>query len=599
MILAAVGLAYSNTLSVPFFFDDLTNVGENRSIRSLWPIWPVFLVNTEEVSGVHNRPAVFLSFALNYAVSGLEPFAYHVVNLAIHMAASLALLGIVRRTLLLPGMDRFAHVATPLALGIALLWALHPLHTQGVTSVAQRYEIMMGLFYLLTLYSTIRAATSTRPRPWIIASVACCVVALGSKEVAVSLPLVVLLYDRAFLAGSFHKALDQRRWLYLGLAVAWSLFVVWQQFTPPKPWAGDQTGTTWYEYALSQPGVILHYLRLSFWPTGQCLDYAWPVARSAAEIVPQAIAIAALGGATLWATVQHPRWGFLGAWFFLILAPTSSILPIADLAVEHRMYLPLASVVVATVFAAVGCLVNTVKLSPAAWWLLLAPIVCVAVILGTASFNRNRVYASPLTVWTDVVTKRPENSRAFSNLGTVHYNAGRFEEAMYCFQEATRLSPSWTQVSCMAGRAAEKLGQADRAMAYYLRALTLDADYPDAHIDLGRLLRKVDPERAAKHLRLALRARPSSSEAHINLGAIVMSKEPHLAERHFRLALHHDPYHAEAHNNLANCLARRGQLEDAVRHYRRAVELKPDYLNAQCNLEIVERWRTEARSAAP
>jgi hypothetical protein len=248
IVLAAVAV-YSNSLHCPFIFDDYTDIVNNASIHSLRPIGDVFLVPSNGRMVPHGRPVVMFSLALNYAVGGLNPFLYHLVNLAIHVLAGLTLFGIVRRTLLLPCLgERFVKPATPLALATALIWSLHPLNTAAVTCVVQRYESMMGLFYFLALYAGIRCGTSPHPRRWSIATAAAALFAMGCKEVAVSIPIIILLYDRAFLAGSFREALRRRSGMYAGLATAWATYAVFFAFSGGRgSWAGYRLPVSWLE----------------------------------------------------------------------------------------------------------------------------------------------------------------------------------------------------------------------------------------------------------------------------------------------------------------------------------------------------------------
>ena len=322
-IVLATAAAYSNSLGGSFLFDDITDIVDNKTIRHLWPIQDVFVMKDASRTVVRGRPVVNFSLAINYATGKLEPLVYHVTNLLIHVLAGAALFGIVRRTLLLPSLERrFAASATPLAAAVALIWSLHPLQTESVTYVVQRYESMMGLFFLLTLYAAVRCGTSPHPRRWEAVAVLASLLSAGCKEVAVSIPPVILLYDRAFLSGSFREAL-QRRWpIYLGLSATWLVLAGLLMLSPSRvEWAGYGLHISWIEYARSQFGVVLYYLRLSFWPRPLVLDYGWPVARSASEIVPAAAVILGLAAATVWALVRWPKWGFLGACFFLILAP--------------------------------------------------------------------------------------------------------------------------------------------------------------------------------------------------------------------------------------------------------------------------------------
>jgi hypothetical protein len=240
---------------------------------------------------------------------------------------------------------RFAQAATGIALAAALIWTIHPLQTESVTYIVQRAESIMGLFYLLTLYCVIRGAGSARPMAWYVLAVLACLLGMASKEVMATAPLVVLLYDRTFLSGTFQGAL-RRRWpLYVALTCTWGLLAYLVAGSTDRGGsAGFGLSVTVWQYALTQLGVITHYLGLAFWPAGLVFDYGWPIASSVGQILPGAIVISLLLAGTIWALIRYPAAGFLGACFFLILAPTSSFVPVTDAAFEHRMYLPLAAV---------------------------------------------------------------------------------------------------------------------------------------------------------------------------------------------------------------------------------------------------------------
>ncbi len=271
-------------------------------------------------------------------------------------------------------------------------------------------------------------------------------------------PVVVLLYDRAFLAGSFKRALRRRWVLYVALAATWA----------PLAWlvasahgragsAGWGNNLTTWEYARTQPGIILHYLALAFWPQGQCLDYDWAPARMVSKILPGVLAIAVLLGATIWAFWKRPRWGFVGAAFFVILAPTSSIIPIRDLAFEHRMYLPLAAVIALVVLAGHGlwqkATARFAASTPRTLWRPAAIIVVGGLLAALVwrTSTRNEDYRTGLTIWQATVDRVPGNPRAHNNLGK-------------CLDDA---------------------GETTLAYAHYLRALELQDDYADAHNNLG------------------------------------------------------------------------------------------------------------------
>ena len=330
LVMVVVGLAaYADSLWGTFILDDYKHIVLNEQIRECG------FDNLVELLSFGRRPVINLTLALNYQLGRLNPFGYHALNIIIHLLAGMTLFGIVRRTLLLKQFrSDYAEAAPWLALAVASLWTVHPLQTQSVTYVIQRGEALMGLFYLLTLYCTLRGATAGRSWWWYLAAVAACALGMGCKAVIATAPVVVLLFDWLFLTGSFREVL-QRRWgLYLALAATWSLLLgvgVIQGVFFPAPTAVATMGFAYQgitplEYLLTQPGVLLHYLRLSIVPYPLCLDYQWPVAKTAAAIIPPTIVVIGLLVGTLWAVWRRHWIGFLGSGslLFSLRLPVSS-----------------------------------------------------------------------------------------------------------------------------------------------------------------------------------------------------------------------------------------------------------------------------------
>jgi tetratricopeptide (TPR) repeat protein len=334
---------------------------------------------------------------------------------------------------------------------------------------------------------------------------------MGTKQVMVTAPLVVLLYDRTFLAGTFREAWRRRWGLYLGLAATWLIlaprYLALGSFFLDRPMAGPaglpQVLATPWEYLRSQPGVVTHYLYLTFWPGSLCLDYDWPVAETAREILPPAIFVIALLGLTLWAARRRPMLGFLGLWFFLILAPTSSVVPMQDLAFEHRLYLPLAAVVVAAVVGAYAlgralichgrlarpCPVGTPGSTAGqagrgtrGWGrgLAVLALAAAAVPLGYRTVLRNADYRSPLVMWGDVVRRRPANPRAHSNYGVVLYLKGDVDRSIVEFNTAVALKPNYAEAHNNRGLSFQHKGRLEEAVRDYTRATELSPTYAAA-----------------------------------------------------------------------------------------------------------------------
>ncbi len=230
VLLIAATAAYWPSFRGVFVFDDWRYIVYNWRLQSFSALWPALAWNT--------RPTVYLTLWLNYQVGRLDVLGYHVLNFAVHCVAGLTLFSLVRVTLRLPPMDkRWGPWADAAALVVALLWLVHPLQTQAVTYIIQRCESMMGMFYLLCLYSVLRASQSARPWKWCVAGVAAGWLGMGCKEVMATAPLVILLYDRIYLSSSWAMVFRRRWGFYLALmpAVAWLVVVVIRNMMVPPP----------------------------------------------------------------------------------------------------------------------------------------------------------------------------------------------------------------------------------------------------------------------------------------------------------------------------------------------------------------------------
>ena len=506
LILLAVALCYASSFGGAFIFDDETHVAGNPDFRSLLPPWRA-MFNVR--SYVH--PVGGLSFAISHALSGLDSWSYHLMNLLIHMAAALFLFGAVRRTFLRLRSGSAAHLSTYFAAAVALLWAVHPLQTQSVTYIYQRYESQMGMFFLMSLYFFIRGVEKPVSRPgWLVASVFACLLSAGTKQVAYAIPLLTLLYDRTFVAGSFLQALRARWLYYAALGLSWLLLILLQSTAPMVEEIGFDIGIGPFRYALSQLGVVAHYLRLAVWPEPLCFDYGWPVAKSFRDAAAGAVVLLPLLVATAWALFKRPGLGFLGAWFFLILAPTSTFLPIRDLAAENRMYLPLVAVVVLFVLALGRVL--SLKKAPA-----LSIIGVLVLVSGALTVKRNVDYHDPLGMWKDVIAKRPAHFRGWGNAAYYCYLRGDYKNALGHLNKSLELkndNPAYN----LLGSIYVRLGKHEEARAAYEAALRIKPEFADVHNNIGNVLVKLGRFREADyHLRRAIRYKPGLEEARYNL----------------------------------------------------------------------------------
>jgi tetratricopeptide (TPR) repeat protein len=636
-LVVLVCLAWANTFRAPFELDDDSSIRENATIRHVasfdWLNPPS--TRGETVSG---RPLLNLSFALNHALGGLDVRGYHAVNLAIHALAALALFGIVRRGLLAPRLRSASGLpvdeagATSLAFIVAAIWSLHPIQTESVTYIVQRAQSLMGLFCLLAVYCFLRGSVWAAPHPagsddrnetrgggtlprrsmsarrWYALSVAACAAGMATKEDMVVVPCVVLLADRALVAGSFREAWRQRRGYYGALASTWIVLGVLLATNLNRGGsAGFGTGISPVTYALTQAGAWCRYLWLAVWPANLVFDHGTATVAGPGAVVPQLIVVAVLIAATVWLLVRNRVAGLLGACFCLALAPSSSVVPVATQTVaEHRMYLALAPLVLALAVAAVRTVTFRRR----------APLAVLAItVAGGLTFLRNGAYASAAKLWRDTATRVPANDRAHNNLGLALLAEGRADAAVREFQRAVELRPNHAFAHANLGLALMMQRQWDRAAAELNTALATDPHIVNARVNLGYVLTQLGRTAdAMAQYQQAVAADPAAIDARTNLaGLLIDARRAGEARPLLRDVLAAAPNLPPAHFQLARALEQLGAATDAEAEYRESLRLKPDFADAhlalgnllvqrgaisEAELEYREALRLEADRAA-
>jgi Flp pilus assembly protein TadD len=601
-IAAVILAAYSNSFHGPFVIDDQASVVQNPDIRALARLDRVLSPRPD--SPVAGRPLVNLTFAVDYALHGLEVEGYHVTNLAWHIGCAWLLFGVVRRTLALPSMSPpIVAEAANLALAVALVWSVHPLTTEVVDYLSQRTESMMAFFLLLTLYAAIRSERGGAARGWHGLAIVACLAGTVCKETIAVTPLLVALYDRVFLYPSWRDAARARGSLYLGLAASWLVLGGIVLSGPRAAVSGFASGIPVWTYLLNQAVIVVDYLRLSVWPTGLVVLYGWPEVLRLGDVWPQALGVVALLTITLVALVRAPALGYLGAWFFIALAPTSSFIPIAtEVGAERRMYVPLMALVALAVLGA-GAAVRAVlgvadqrrRAVRAVAATMLVLVVCG---LGVLTMQRNAEYASPITLARTVVERRPTGV-AHHLLGEHLGMAGQMAEAEKQLRAAVALGNTRARfqlgVLLLDGRrlpdAAAELEAfvATAGVPQRLRWLEPPLlDVLSARLGLAQIYaaqrRWAD---AAAQARLVREAAPRHPEASRLLAVSLVGAQvwPE-AIAVLRDYLEVRPNDAPARSNLAVALIATGRLNEAVGQLRRAVEADPNDANARRLLDM-------------
>ncbi|HUR56101.1 MAG TPA: tetratricopeptide repeat protein, partial [Opitutaceae bacterium] len=555
------------------------------SIRQLWPLTDVLMPPRGKGLTVEGRPVLNLSLALNHATGGLTVRGYHVFNVVVHALAALTLYGVVRRTLLLPRMrGRPGDAAHSLAALVALLWALHPLQTESVTYVIQRAEALVGLFYLLTLYAFVRCAggPSGPALPWKIVCVIACLIGMATKEVMVSAPLIILLFDRAFCAGSFGEAWRQRRGLHAALFSTWLLLGALVLATGTRGGtAGFGINVTPWAYAQTQFEAVTRYLALSFWPHPLIFDYGVRWVQGVGAVLPHALVVLSLSAATILAWRRSPAVAWLALLFFAVLSPTSSIVPgNRQTLAEHRMYLPLAAVIVLVVVGVDAAIRQRRRV-------LFTLGVATAIAFGVLTVRRNFDYRSEVALYRDTALKRPDNGFARYNLGKALAEIGRHADALAEYEAALPLMANAPGVQYNRANSLAALGRKDDAVAGYEGALRAEPRYPRAHFNLGNVLVELGRKKeAAAHFATAVSQDAGLLEARANLGGVLLELG-RLGEARDQLeqVLRRDGNHVLALFNLGNVCLLEKRGSEAVRLFERVLALRPDLAIARDRLE--------------
>jgi tetratricopeptide (TPR) repeat protein len=586
VLAAAVCGIYSRALHGAFLFDDAATVTNNPSIVHLWP-----LIAHEKDGGPLNppanrptsaRPIVNFTLAVNYAIGGLDTTTYHAGNIAIHVLAALLLWIIVWRTLELDYFGgRFNGVAGYLGFISALLWALHPVNSESVAYVTQRTESLMGLFYLATIYASLRywSAPSAAARvAWLIIACAAGTLGMLSKEMMASAIAMVLLFERTFIRGSFVAAIKRSWPLYVGLALSWLPFLGISYFGPHTPVAGFHLGVPAHVWWLTECEVVIRLLKLVIWPWPLLIHYEIMHLGTLGEAWPWVLPVAALIVAAVVLVWKRRPSGFVLVWFFAVLSPTLLIpMPKEELA-ERRLYVPLAAIIPLVVGGAFlawqrfSQAISVDKRWTIAGFSLATGLL--AAVYGTVTFHRLEAFQTELSIWEQAARYQPRDPLVQVNYGTALAQIGRREKAMQQFEKTLTLDPNHPRAHFNLGNALADKSQFEEAIPHFQKAVAGEPDDFFARFNLGRALLAVGrTEEAIESLRLAVEQRPDFGSAHTNLGiALVAVGKSAEAIDHFQQAIKLEP-DAEGYVNLLGAYAMCGRTQEAIGAWEKAVKL--------------------------
>lgn len=567
-----VWAAYSKTLDAPFYFDDLTDIVGNPEIRALSNFWPP--------GGA--RYIVFLSFAVNYAVGGLGLYGFHLVNIALHVSNSFIVFLLVEATFRTPagqrggrgGMREAPSLSYAAAAVSSAVFALHPVQTQAVTYICQRFTTLAAFFYLLSvlLYAKWRLGREegkgTRAVFYYAAALFSAFVSQFTKEITFTLPIAIVLYDMTFFNGL--KGVKER---FVSL-VPFLLLLLIIPLSFALPFASQDGGgetiegilkanqrydlfnRSSYQYLVTEFRVIVTYLRLLIAPVNQTFLYDYPRFTSIAvpEVLLSFLFLSSLAAGSVYLHIRSRKTGnfltlaasFGVLWFFLTISVESSVIPIWDVIFEHRLYLPSIGI-----FLAFTSLIFHLWRSAGGrqggakrlWKITAALILLTGLPLGAASYMRNRLWVDKTALYEDMAEKSRSLPRVHMLLGNHYKDAGRYEDAAREYGKTIKINPDNAEAHNNIGTVYFNTGRYMEGIAAFKKALELRPAAPGIHYNLG-----------------------------LSYDRVGMTGE---AARHYRETISLQPDFVDARYNLALDYARMGMRRDAVEEFDKFVIMAP------------------------
>jgi hypothetical protein len=549
LLLLALGvLIYSNTFHSSFQFDDYNSIVTNLNIRNIadakaiWDFWPT-------------RFITYVTIAFNYHFNQLNVLGYHFFNLLAHLLSAFLVWWFILLTFASPRIKswKVAHYADQIAFFAALLFVSHPLQTESVTYIIQRATCLAALFYLATLclYAKARmpqdGESPAARKFYYIGSILTAILAMFTKETSITLPFMVLLYENYFFRVGT-KMNWKRVFPFLTLLLIIPVVMVATKSVNVAELhrvSEAPPGIAPVNYFLTQLKVIVTYLCMMFVPFNQNIDHDYPLANSLLQ--PQVIASAMLiAGILIVGFLIRSKYRLLSFcifWFFLVLLPESSVLPIADVICEHRLYLPMVGY---SIFLITAFYLFWGRGDTGITTLVLIGIVA---FYSVSAYSRNFYWKNEFSLWNDAILKSPGKVRAYNERGIAYVRAGNYEKALDDFNIAMRLNPNYHLAYYNRAIVYKNQGDYDLAIADYKNAIRINPKYFDAFNNLGT----------------TYAAKSDTSDAILS----------------FSRAIELNPYFAQAYYNRATAYASQGNYDKAESDYAKAKQINPVYDRAR------------------
>ena len=630
-------ILYAGTLRAGFYFDDQSAIVLNPAIKHLGNLAAVW-------SGFNTRFIVGFTFALNYAVGGLNPFGYHLVNIIFHIFSSLLVYQLASLTFKTPALKDhpLGQMGGAVSFFASLLFLVHPVQTEAVNFVWQRAASLATFFYLTAVVLYIRARLFSRSYDY-VGSLAVTLLGMLTKEITVTIPLTLLLYECFFFRPRLVRLLP-----FLFTLAIIPLFLlrsdqVIMKLKPPvtkgEPFTETLLNMTRWSgthsfprrvYLLTEANVFRTYLGLFFFPAHQRIDYDYPIARTLSDpgTLFSCLLLAAILIAAVALSRRHRLISFGIFWFF-ITASVEALFILRDVIFEYRLYLPMAGFALFLPASVFTLFKDRVKST--------AILSCFVFAFSAATYRRNLVWKDELSLWKDAALKSPRKSRVLNNLGMAYDKIGNETKAFACYKRAVKMNPrdaeAYNNMGILRGKTADEM----KSEVYYRRAIAVKPDFAKAYNNLAVLYhRRSRPDEAARLFQKAIQLDPLYAEAHVNLGTSYLEmKEYEKAFASYLTAVEINPdysgvYHALGvyygmqgkydeeislyqkalrlgektpylYNNLGAAYHSKGMQGEAIGYFEKALSLDPHFADAQENLKKLKSgiMKTEGGNTKP
>jgi len=588
MIALLAVAVYANSFNGEFQFDDHEYIVKNAAIANIGDVQAIYSILPQPV-----RVIPFYTFALNYHFHELNVFGYHLTNLIIHIFNAWLVFMLIQLLFLTP---RFTDhplslQARQIAFWSALFFTAHPIQTEAVSYITQRFTLIATFFYLLSvcLYLKGRMIEDKRRIGFLAGAFTVGLLGMLSKQIVLTLPLMICLLEFSCFR-SVSELKQKKVYLSILLILLTALIIPsfyhfnWSIITRATISAShDGDVLKWHSYLLTQSRVIWVYLKLFVLPIGQNLDYDFAASKQLVE--PKTfMAVLALFYVFVWAVYRYRRYPLeilCVLWFFLCLLVESSIIPIRHVIFEHRLYLPSVGA-----FLLMVLWLKKISPTPQRFKVVMSMLL---IIFAVLTVQRNTIWQNPVSLWEDVVAKSPKKSRAHLNLALAYQDRRDYRKSMMAFIEAIKLNPKNMDAINLRGLLLAEQGLYALAIDDFNQALRVDSKFVPAitnRANVNRTLGKYDE--AMADYNFALSISPGHVESYINRGNLHgKQRNFQLAIADFNRAIELNPNHLMAFRSRGNAYELTQQYDLALKDYEQVLTLRPSYYDVYINIGTV------------